>query len=196
MPSEVRYVEGVQIRSVESEGRYLDLVVTNYNQWNDVGPFEERMLPGVFDGSLSRHAENIKLVLGHDDSVPGVATPVEWRKADDHLAVTYKFGSHEQARATAQMAEEGMFGGCSVSFLPGKKPGDSVWERTDTGARVTRKQARLLHVGLVTVPADADARLVAMRSLGVPDDVLVRTPRLDSAREILARLQASRIQLP
>jgi HK97 family phage prohead protease len=187
MPSEVRYVAGVQMRSIEAEGRYLDLVVTHYDRWTDVGPFEERMLQGVFDTSLSRHAENIKLVVGHDDSVPGIATPVEWRKAADHLAVTYRFGSHEQARATAQMAEEGMFGGCSVSFLPGKKPGDSIWEKTATGARVTRKQARLLHVGLVTVPADADAALVAVRSMGVPDDLA--TPHLDEARRRLEALR-------
>lgn len=188
MPSEVRYIDGLQVRSAENDGRLLDLVVTHYDRWNDVGPFEERMMKGVFDTSLSRHAENIKLVLGHDDSAPGVATPVEWRKADDHLAVTYRFGSHEQARATAQMAAEGMFGGASVAFLPGKKPGDSVWEKTATGARVTRHQARLLHVGLVTVPADADARLVAMRSMGIPDGI--GTPHLDEARKRLEALRA------
>jgi HK97 family phage prohead protease len=188
MPSEVRYVEGLQIRSIESEGRELDLIVAHYGRWTDVGPFEERMMRGVFDTSLSRHAENIKLVMGHDDSAPGVATPMEWRKADDHLAVTYRFGTHEEARRTAQMAAEGMFGGASVSFLPGKKPGDSVWEKTATGARVTRHQARLLHVGLVTVPADADARLVAMRSMGVPDSLA--TPNLDEARARLAALRS------
>lgn len=195
MPSEVRYVEGLQLRAAETDGRYLDLVVANYGEFRDVGPFHEKHMPSVFAETLSRHAESVKLVVGHDDSVPAVATPVEWRQTDTNLGVTYRFGSHEQARAAAQMADEGMFGGCSVAFLPGKKPGDSVWEKRDAGAFVTRHRARLLHVGLVVTPADADAALLAVRSLGVPDEVLQATPRLDSAREILARLQAGRISL-
>jgi HK97 family phage prohead protease len=194
MPSEVRYVAGVELRSVETEGNLLDLVVANYGVWNDVGPFHERHMPTVFEETLSRHADTVKLVVGHDDSVPAVATPVEWRQLPESLGVTYRFGSHEQARAAATMAAEGMFGGCSVSFLPGKKPGDSVWEKRGADAYVTRHRARLLHVGLVVTPADADAAVLALRSMGIPDDI--GTPRLDEVRRRLEALRASRVQLP
>lgn len=195
MPSEIRFVsEALQIRSVEADKQYLDLVVANYGEFRDVGPFFERHMPTVFEESLSRHADSVKLVVGHDDSVPAVATPVEWRQTPTELGVTYRFGSHEEARKAAQMADEGMFGGCSVAFLPGKKPGDSVWEKRSNGAYVTRHRARLLHVGLVVTPADADAAVLALRSLGVPDEM--DTPRLNTARDILARMQASRILVP
>jgi HK97 family phage prohead protease len=194
MPSEVRYVEGLQLRTVEAQGRELDLVVANYGEFRDVGPFFEQHMPTVFEETLSRHANTIKLVVGHDDTVPAVATPVEWRQMPDHLGVTYRFGSHEQARAAATMAEEGMFGGCSVAFLPGKKPGDSVWEKRNGAAYVTRNRARLLHVGLVVTPADADAAILAVRSMGVPDEI--GTPRLDEVRRRLEAARAARIELP
>jgi HK97 family phage prohead protease len=186
MPSEVRYIDGLELRSVQDDGRYLDVVVTTYGNWVDVGPFEERMMKGVFDTSLSRHADSIKLVVGHDDFQPAVGTPVEWSKGDKELRATFKFGTHDEAKRAVQLAEERMFGGVSVAFLPGKKPGDSVWEKTATGARVTRHQARLLHVGMVTVPANADSRLLAVRSMGIPDEVA--TPRLDDARRRLEAL--------
>jgi HK97 family phage prohead protease len=194
MPSEVRYVAGLQIRSIEAQGRELDLVVANYGEFRDVGPFFEQHMPTVFEETLSRHADTVKLLVGHDDSVPAVATPVEWRQMPDHLGVTYRFGSHEEARKAAQMADEGMFGGCSVSFLPGKKPGDSVWEKRNGAAYVTRHRARLLHVGLVVTPADADASILAVRSMGVPDELT--TPRRDDVARRLEQLRASRIQLP
>lgn len=189
LPSEVRYVEGIQLRA-EADGRYLDTVVTTYDDWHDTGLFEELMEPGVFDATLSRHAENVKLVVGHDDRVPAVATPVQWRRAADHLGVVYRFGSHAEAQRAATLAEEGMFGGVSVGFLPGRKPEDNVWTKSPNGyPQVRRRQARLLHVGLVTVPANAEARLLEVRSLGVPEDVPLRTPHLDEARRRLAALK-------
>jgi HK97 family phage prohead protease len=190
LASEVRYVEGIQLRA-EADGRYLDTMVSHYAEWRDVGPFEEWMEPGVFDATLSRHADSIKLVVGHDDRVPAVATPVEWRNTATELGAVYRFGSHKEAQTAAQMADEGMFGGVSVGFLPSRRPEHNVWTKGPGGSpRVRRVQARLLHVGLVTTPADADARILEVRSVGVPDDVVLATPNLDAVR---ARLDTLRI---
>lgn len=189
LPSEVRYVEGVQLRA-EADGRYLDTVVTTYDNWHDVGPFVELMEPGVFDATLSRHADSIKLVVGHDDRVPAVATPVQWRKGAATLEATWRFGSHTAAQTAATQAQEGMFGGLSVGFLPGRRPEDNEWSAGPQGERrVRRRQARLLHAGLVVVPANAEARILEVRSLGVPDDVPLATPHLDEARRRLAALK-------
>jgi HK97 family phage prohead protease len=192
-PSEVRYLEGFELRDMSAKGRVLDLVVANYGEFRDVGPFHERHMPTVFEETLSRHADSIKLVIGHDDSQPGVATPVEWRQGPDRLEVSYAFLSHEAARAALQMVEERAFGGCSVAFLPGKKPADNTWEKRGGVPYVTRHRARLLHVGMVTTPADADAGVLALRSMGVPEDVA--TPRLDDVRRRLEALRATRVQV-
>jgi HK97 family phage prohead protease len=194
-PREVRWnVGGYELRAVDSADKFLECVVTTYNDWKDVGAFEERMMPGVFDGTLSRHSDSVKLVVGHDDSVPAVATPTEWRKADDHLSAVFRFGTTEECRKAHQQAAEGLFGGVSVGFLPGRKEGDSLWEMHDSVPRVTRHHARLLHVGLVTVPANADS-LFAVRSVGVPEEVFKATPNLDEARRVLEWLREKKVVL-
>lgn len=181
--AEVRYAGGFELRDVDADGRYLSAMVTTYGNWVDVGPFQERMMPGVFDASLARHADDIKLMVEHQHRAVPVGTPVEWVKADDGLTATWRFGSHEQARAAHTACSEGMFSSVSVGFLPGKGDGDSVW--SDGNSRVTRHRARLLEVSLVAVPANADARVLAVRTMGAPAGLV--TPRLDEARRILER---------
>lgn len=186
VPSEVRYATDFEIR--EADGQYVEARATTYEQWYDVGPFEEIMTEGVFDTSLSRSGDNIKLMVRHDARAMAVATPVEWRKEADGLVGVWKFGSHDAAMAAHTAAREGLFGGVSVGFNPGKGEKDSEW--LDKG-RVRRNQARLLEVSLVSVGANPDAILTEVRSAGVPTDVLRRlpkTPRLDDARRILDRL--------
>lgn len=194
MPSEVRYVQGYELRKAEADGRYLDAVLTTYEDAHDVGPFIEVMARGVFDTTLSRHADSVKLVVNHSDDI-AVGTPVEWRKTDTELGVTYKFGSHDEARRAVSMADEGMYGGLSVGFLPSHRPEHNIWTQEDGKPAVRRVQARLLHASLVVTPANADARVIALRSMGVPEDAVLATPRMDEARRVLEALRASKVSL-
>lgn len=193
--SEVRdyYTETFQVRDVGTDGRReIEVVATRYGTTIDTGRgFTETMRRGVFDETLSRHADSIKLIVGHDAAVPGVGTPVHWDRNDDELRAVFRFGSHEQARQAAQMADEGMFGGVSVGFLPGRKDGDNIVSRGDGGMpHVERVRARLLHLGLVTQPAMLDAAVVAVRSAGLPAEFI--QPRLFEAQLILERMRSGR----
>jgi HK97 family phage prohead protease len=197
MPSEIRYIaEGLQLRDVQPDGRYVEARACRFDTPNDVGPFIETLDPGVFDGTLARHATNIPMVLGHDDSVPAIARSTEWRKSPTELVGIFRFGTQDEAKRAVNLIEERMLTSVSTAFLPGKKPGDNVWQMVNGVPHVRRNHARLVHIGLVTAPADAEAEILAIRSLGVPDELIMRTPRLDSAREILARLRESRPQVP
>ena len=194
-PSEIRdyWTEDYQVRSIDTDGRReIEVVATRYGVTIDTGRgFTESMRRGVFDETLSRHADSIKLIVGHNADVPGVATPVHWSKNTDDLRAVFRFGSHEQARSAAQMADEGMFGGVSVGFLPGRKREDNIISRGDGGQpHVERVRARLLHLGLVTQPAHADAEIVAVRSAGLPTELV--QPRLFEAQLILERIRAGR----
>ena len=193
--TEVRYVQGVQIRTAAADGPYLECTATTYGDEKDVGPFYETMDKGVFASTLAQHRDSVKLIVGHDDTVPGVGTPVEWEDDEHELRAVYRFLSHTEARQAASIAADGGFGGVSVGFLPGRKPHHNTWTRDADGhIHVTRHEARLLHLGLVTTPANADSRF-QMRSMGIPDELDLRTPRLDDARKILERLQSSRVSL-
>jgi HK97 family phage prohead protease len=193
MPSEIRVVEGLELRDADTDGRYLTARACQFDTPVDVGPFVETMSRGVFDATLSRHADNVPLVVGHDDSVPPVARSVSWEKGDKELVGVFKFGTHEQARRALGLVEERMLTSVSVAFLPGKRDGDSVWTMLDGVPHVRRNNARLIHLGLVTSPADEDAAVLAVRSLGVPDEVVAAKPRLDEARAVLERLRSGRV---
>jgi HK97 family phage prohead protease len=196
MPSEVRHLtDALELREVATDGRYLEARACRFNTPVDVGPFVETHDPGVFDVTLSRHKDNIPLVLGHDDSVPGVARSVSWSKSDSDLVGLFKFGTHAEAQRAVGLIEERMLTQVSVAFLPGRKEGDSVWTLVDGTPHVRRNHARLIHLGLVTAPADAEAEILAVRSLGVPEDLALATPRLNSARELLTKLRANRVEI-
>ena len=201
VPTEVRMYPGLELRATDTDGRYVEAIATTFDVWEDVGFYEERMDPGVFDTSLSRSGADIKLLVSHEHVGPAVGKAVEWRKSGKDLRGVFEFGSHEQAEASYQAAREGMFGGVSVGFLPGKGEGDNIWEEDADGylSRVTRMQARLLEVSLVTVPANPGAQIVDVRSMftrtaGVPDTTRQRpnkitTPNLAEWRGILDELR-------
>ena len=201
VPTEVRMYPGLELRATDTDGRYVEAIATTFDVWEDVGFYEERMDPGVFDTSLSRSGADIKLLVSHEHVGPAVGKAVEWRKSGKDLRGVFEFGSHEQAEASYQAAREGMFGGVSVGFLPGKGDGDNIWEEDADGylSRVTRMQARLLEVSLVTVPANPGAQIVDVRSMftrtaGVPDAGRQRpnkitTPNLAEWRGILDDLR-------
>ena len=201
VPTEVRMYPGLELRSTDTEGRYVEAIATTFGVWEDVGYYEERMDPGVFDTSLSRSGADIKLLVSHEHVGPAVGKAVEWRKSDRELRGVFEFGTHEQAEAAYQATREGMFGGVSVGFLPGKGDDDNLWEEDAEGylSRVTRMQARLLEVSLTTVPANPGAQIVDVRSMftrtaGVPDPAKQRpnkitTPNLAEWRTILDDLR-------
>ena len=166
VPPERRYVDQFDV-TTDTDGRYLEAVVTTYGDWKDIGPFHERMMPTVFQQSIDRNGDNIKLIVGHAHrDMPAVGTPVQWSQSDQMLHAVWRFGSHKEADAAHQAAAEGMFGGVSVGFQPGKNDGDNEW--SPDLKRVTRHNARLLEVSLVVVPANEDAKIVAVRTMGTP----------------------------
>lgn len=186
VPSEVREHVGFEFRA-EASGSYLHGIVTTYGDETDVGPFREVMAEGVFDASLSRNADKIPLLLQHDAKRPAVAKVEGWERSDKDLSCVWKFGTHQEARDAAQLCRESMLTGLSVGFQPGKNPGDNTWDDDDTlGPKVTRHNARLLEVSLVTVPANPGAGVTSIRTAGAPRKL--ETPRLDEVRAFLSRL--------
>jgi HK97 family phage prohead protease len=191
-PTEVR--EGrLELRSTDVDGASMEVegVVTTFDDWVDVGEFAEQMSPGVFDATLSRHADDIKLLVAHNSRAIPVAKPVDWVKHPDRLVGVWEFGSHDEAVKVHRAVQEGMLTGLSVGFNPGSKDADNEW--SDDGAQVRRVNARLLEVSLVATPANSGAKVTQVRSAGVPADVVRRAagaPRLAAVRRLLDELRA------
>lgn len=192
---QVRPAGTFEIRNAEAGGRYLEGVAATFDQWNDVGPYDEALSPEVFATSLSRSRDRINLHVQHDIEKVAVGKPVEWHPSDTELRGVWKFDTRDEAQEAARLAAEGFLPGLSVHFIPGKKAGDNVVDTHEGRDRVRRvRNARLMEVSLVTVPAYEDAHVSLVRGASVSELEQLRelagTPRLDAARALLASLRA------
>jgi len=78
----------------------------------------------------------------------------------------------------------------SVGFLP--LPNGSHWDYTHDKPWVDRSEARFLETSLCSVPVYADAGMLSMRSMGVPDHPetrVVPTPRKNEFAAWLASVR-------
>lgn len=191
--------QSFHLRSTAADGKYLEGVAVPFDRWQDVGPYDERFQPGVFDTTLSRSPDRVPLLVNHDVSAIAVGRPVEWIKDTDALRGVWKFDSRAEAQEVARMAEDGILTGLSVHFQPGRKKADNTVERVDQAdgktprMKVTRHNARLLEVSLVSVPAYEGAEISLVRTAGITADLAdaaAGTPRADDARAALQDLRA------
>jgi HK97 family phage prohead protease len=188
-PVEVRTFP-IEVRS--AEGRTIEGKACPYGGRWDVGGFDEQLAPGVFSKSIREAAIDLPLLRFHDHQSVPVGKAVAWREADDGLYGTWELDTREEAAEAARLAREGYLTGLSVGFAPIR----SDWDESGERAYVVRREARLLETSLVPVPAFPDARVIVVRSLGVPERpetaVVPRkpTPRMDALRAYLGRFGA------
>ena len=187
-----------ELRAVDDDGVYLEGVAAPYMQWVDVGSYDERFAPQVFETTLNRNPDRVPLCVNHKISDIAVGRPVQWDDSSEALRGVWRFDSRAEAQEVARMAREGILTGLSVHFQPGRKKSDNTVERTDEGrARVTRRKARLIEVSLVTVPAIEDAAVTVVRTKGISDleQQLVDAGRGDELRAEMASLRARLAQI-
>ncbi len=103
-----------------------------------------------------------------------------WENTADGLLADFRLANTSRADESRQLAAEGMVTGLSVAFQPVRNKTEHAMARR----HVTRGQARLDHVGLVTAAAYGEAKVLAVRSYD-PDDPDV-APRLARWRHLLA----------
>lgn len=184
---------GFQFRAA-AEGRHMIGLVAPYNVTADVGPFTEVLRPGVFAKSIRQAARSLPLhVLHRHDEIP-VGKAVGWEDTDAGLVGDFLFDTRSDAQEAARLAEEGLLSALSVGFI-GMEPHGTRWSRVDGKRHAERIEARLIEASLVSVPVWPEAGVLALRSLGSPDDestAVVPTPRLTEARALLAELRRRR----
>ena len=104
---------------------------------------------------------------------------MSWEKTADGLVCDFKLANTSRADESRQLAADGMVTGLSVAFQPIR----NKTETRDGRRHVTRMEARLDHVGLVTSAAYGEAKVLAVRAYD-PDDPQV-APRLAKWRHLL-----------
>ena len=167
-----------ELRDVETNQARTKLsgVAVPYNRPADIGWFMETFEPGSLSKSIREAARSLPLTLFHNDDVLdshiGVAS--EWIDDQSALRGVWTLDDSPTAQRAAQLAtadEDGnaVLGYMSIRFAPIR----SEWTyaedfNPDLGPaykdRVTRLEARLLAVSLVSTPAFKEAAVEFVRS--------------------------------
>lgn len=163
--------------------KYLSAIAVPYNEPADIGMFMEDFARGSMAKSIEEAARSLPLHVMHDDmpmyspmtaeSWPiGVAS--EWRDEANYLRGVWKLDDSLKAQRAAQLAKpdengNSLLGYMSIRFQPIR----SAWTyaedwNPDLGPahkdRVTRIEARLVSVSLVSTPAYKSAAVEWVRS--------------------------------
>lgn len=185
LPTE-RRTAPVRLLEVETTDnlKYLSAICLPYNEPADIGWFVEDFAPGSLAKSIAEAARSLPLHVFHDDMASsgaqmtaeswpiGVAT--EWDDNDERLRGVFKLDDSPKAQRAARLAkpdEDGnsMLGYMSVRFAPIR----SQWTyaedfNPDLGPEhkdhVTRIEARLVSMGLVSGPAYQNTPVEWVRS--------------------------------
>ena len=171
-------LEYLELRD-DDDGHHLIGIVAPWHTTFDAGEYVEAFARTAFDKSIAERGLKIPLLEQHDRNRHPVGISASWENTADGLLADFRLLNTARADESRQLAAEGVVTGLSVAFQPGR----NKTETRDGRRHVTRVEARLDHVGLVTAAAYGEAKVLAVRSYD-PDDPDV-APRLARWRHLL-----------
>lgn len=171
MAPENRLFAGFQIRELDTTDSLsmIEGKAVPYGVQTNVGWYLEDFAAKAFAKSISEAARDLPFLLFHDNRTFSIGAADEWIEEKDGLVGRWRLDGSDMAQRAAKQAQDGFLTGLSVGFQPIR----STWTyaedwNPDLGAehmdRVTRLEARLLEVSLVSTPAYADAGVTLVRS--------------------------------
>lgn len=173
----------VEIRA--DEGGLVTGLAAPYGSWAAIhNDFLEQFTEDSFARSVREHETSIPLMALHDYDQYPVGRSTSWEHTDKGLVGTWQIDTKSKEGADIlRRMREGFITGLSVGFQPDRES-DEKTVGDDGITRVVRKNARLLEVSAVSVPAYAEAQIMAVRTAG--------TPRALTTTEIAKRRYAER----
>ena len=179
---EIRTVtlEAIETRE-EADGSHLVGIVTPFHSTFDAGGYLEIIGRNAFDKSIQERQQQIPLLEQHNRQAHPIGMSASWEKTSDGLIADFRLASTPRAEESKTLAREGIVTGLSVGFIPIRNKTEV--RKSDGRKVITRVEARLDHVGLVTNPAYSEARVVSVRSFDPDDPVVV--PRLSKWRHLI-----------
>ena len=148
----------MELRAVDADTRTITGIVAPYDEisYMTPDPAGERIMRGAFDKSIGQVGTKVRLFVGHDNRGAAIGHATSWVNEPAGLSATFAIAPSRRGDEALEDARAEMFGGLSVGFLPLQQ------KRGADGVREVR-EARLMEVSLVGVPAYESARVVAVR---------------------------------
>ena len=180
MNLETRTVEFSDLETrADADGHHITGLVAPFMSSFDTGSYIETFTSSTFDKSISERGDRIPLLEQHNNNSHPIGMSVEWNKSAEGLIADFKLAPTPRGEEARALAAEGMVTGLSVGFVPIRNRTTSSGGRT----HISRLEARLDHVGLVTQAAFSEAKVLSVRSYDPDDQELV--PRLAKWRHLL-----------
>jgi hypothetical protein len=149
----------MQLRGVDVDGRTITGVVAPYDEISYLtpDPAGERIVRGAFRKSIEQRGRKVLLFTGHDNKAAGIGHASSWVDGADGLTATFTVSQGVRGDQALDDVRAELYGGLSVGFRP------LVQTRGEDGVREVR-EAALVEVSLVGVPAYDGARVLAVRA--------------------------------
>jgi hypothetical protein len=156
----------MELRAVDPDARTITGIVAPYDavSYMTPDPAGERIMRGAFKKSIAQRGNRVLLCRSHNHDRP-IGMARDWIDADAGLSATFTVRAGVAGDEALEDARDGYLGGLSVGFKP------LVQSRGQDGAREIR-EAALLEVSLVSIPAYEGARVLAVRSAQDLSDLL------------------------
>ena len=180
MNLETRTVEFSDLETrADADGHHITGLVAPFMSRYDTGSYIETFTSSTFDKSIQERGDRIPLLEQHNNNNHPIGMAVEWNKSAEGLIADFKLAPTPRGEEARALAAEGMVTGLSVGFVPIRN------KTTTSGGRthISRLEARLDHVGLVTQAAYQEAKVLSVRAYDPDDQELV--PRLAKWRHLL-----------
>ena len=152
----------IELRFDASDGRVMTGLAVPYGQttMNTPHPGGERFARAAFKRTVKNHAGRLPKLFRNHDHAQAVGTAVDMRDTDEGLMASWRIADTPAGNAVLQEVREGVLDSLSVGFR-------AVREDLVEGVREIR-EANLLEVSLVPLPAYEGAMVMSLRSATVP----------------------------
>ena len=178
---ETRTVEFSDLETrAEDDGHHIVGLVAPFQSRYETPRYIETLSSGVFDKSIKERGNRIPLLEQHDTQRHPIGMSVSWEKTSSGLIADFKLAGTARGEEARTLAQEGLVTGLSVGFIPVR---NKTTQSRDGKQHITRLEAKLDHVGLVTQPAYSEAQVLSVRAYDPDDEELV--PRLARWRHLL-----------
>lgn len=162
----------------EGDGRTIYGIAVPYDvEMRVTSDTTEVFRQGAF-ADVVRAPHRVKLLRGHDAKAYPLGRATLLRETDKGLYAEFKISKTREGDEALELIKDGALDQLSIGFMPlkNRKRPDGVIERI---------KAHLAEVSLVTFGAYGDFAMVT----GTRAEDRASTPRLDAAKEILAKLR-------
>lgn len=168
----------VELRLDSSEGRTITGLAVPYGEttMNTPHPGGERFARGAFKRTVKNRAGRLPKLFRNHDHTQAIGTGVDMRDTDEGLLASWRIADTPAGNAVLQEVREGVLDSMSVGFK-------AVREDLVEGVREVR-EAQLLEVSLVPLPAYQGATVLSLRSASEP----IMAPRPDIDPDLVLRI--------